>query len=281
MNTILVPTDFSQNSSDALYYISKVISTDNPTRFILVYSFEPEMSSLTTRVDAGKSEQVLDMLYKQADKEGEDFLKASKERIGATTHVFEYIATSMSLPRAINALIKKEKVMLAVMGTKGRTAAENILMGSTTASMIKKIKGAPLLVVPSQLHFEAPLKIGYATDFNDPIADEHLRVLDEISKNFNASIEIVTVKTENAIEQKFKNEKQFSEKMKDFKTHYHLIPKNDSIAKSLQGFIEDEKIDLFTMVFRKHNPIFNFLREPVVKKVGNTIKMPYLLMHVN
>ena len=62
MKKILIPTDFSENASDAFFYAAKVFGGEK-VEFIVVYSFENEASNLTSRVDIGKSEYVLDNFF--------------------------------------------------------------------------------------------------------------------------------------------------------------------------------------------------------------------------
>ena len=75
MKKILIPTDFSKNSSDALFYAEKLYGGKS-VEFVVVYSFESEVSSLTSRVDIGKSEQVVEnhiseaIQYRSLDREG-------------------------------------------------------------------------------------------------------------------------------------------------------------------------------------------------------------------
>ena len=69
MKKILIPTDFSNNAYAALFYVVKLFS-DEEVQFYLLHSFADSVSALTSRVDIGKSEKVLDNLYDNADEEG-------------------------------------------------------------------------------------------------------------------------------------------------------------------------------------------------------------------
>lgn len=280
MKKILIPTDFSKNSSDALFYAEKLYG-GKTVEFVVVYSFESEVSSLTSRVDIGKSEQVVEKLYTEAEEEGALFLKSLKEKLGETHSNFRFIATSLEIYRAVNKLIQKEAIELTVMGTKGRSAEENILMGSTTAKMIQKIKGCPLLVVPEMTTFEIPSKIGFATDFTAFFDLANEGSLKALTQQFNATWEVIHVgeaKTLNETQQDIK--KAFKDNLKEIPSSFHEIPLEESVSKSLAKFTEEQRLDLLCLLNRKHNAIIKLFREPIIKKVGNTTQVPYLLLPV-
>ncbi len=281
MKKILLPTDFSENASDAFFYAAKLYGSAE-VEFIVIYSFENEASNLTSRIDIGKSEKVLEKLYDDSNKEGTRFLEAIKQKLGETQSTFRFISTGMGIFRAVNKLIEEEGIELTVMGTKGRTADENILMGSTTSKMINKIKGSSLLIVPSIFKFEAPLSIGFATDFSSLVHLQEIASVRELLKNFNATLEVLYVGQEEKLsEQQLKIRSAFKNNLDQFKVHFYYLKTQESISKTLANHTLENRLDLLILANRKHNIINKIFREPVIKRVGNKMEIPYLLLPIN
>lgn len=281
MRKILIPTDFSENASDALYYAAKLFGGEK-VEFIVIFSFENEASSLTSRVDIGKSEYVLDKLYDDSIEEGNSFIDKMKHKLGKTQSTFRFISTGMGIFRAVNKLIREEDIALTVMGTKGRTADENILMGSTTSIMITKIKGCPLLIIPSISKFEAPLKVGFATDFSSFYPLQEIPPINELILNFNSTLEILYVGEENNLsEEQLKTRVAFQKDLENLNVHFHYIKTLNSISESLANYTLENRVDLLILVNRKHNIFKKLFREAVIKRVGNKMEIPYLLLPIN
>ena len=85
--------------------------------------------------------------------------------MGSTEYTFKIVATPQLLTSAINELIITEKVDFVLKGSKGKTTLEKICIGSNSFNVIKKIKGAVLLIIPGELEYKAPRKIAFATYF--------------------------------------------------------------------------------------------------------------------
>ncbi len=278
MKSILAPTDFSKNSENAILYASKLLASRNAT-IIIVYSFEDSMSGLTSRVDIGKSEQIADQLYAEADEEGERFINSLKQRLGSTEVNFKFIATGMQLFRAVNKIIQQEAIHLTIMGTKGRTADENILVGSTTQKMMHKIKGCPLLVISDHNAFQMPTKIGLATDFKELFVEDQKTAIFEIAEQSNASLHILHVGQETSLtEKQLTIKSKFETLFAALKPSFHYIPEAVQVSEILHQYVEKEQIDFLVLLYRNHNAIVSLFREPVVQKMAQSDTIPILLL---
>lgn len=280
MKKILVPTDFSNNAYAALFYTVKLFK-DETVQFYLLHSFAESVSALTSRVDIGKSEKVMDKLYDEADKDGKELIHRINLDAENKSHDFEFISTSMSLVRATNKLVIKYGVDLAVMGTKGRTAAEDVLLGSNTISVIKKLKNAPLLVVPREIDFIIPSNIAFATDYNEGFPTAGIAPILDLAKINQSTIHLVHVGEKSALNsQQQENLKRIENSLKNSDTKIHWILKEGSVASSIENFVEDKDMSLLVMVYHRYNAIARIFREAVVKKLGKNISVPYLVIPI-
>ena len=132
MKTILIPTDFSENAYNALRYAVQLFAAEE-CQFLLVHSFENQVSNLTSRVDIGKTEALVEELYANSDAQCEAVKDKIEGEFKNEQHQFQSISTSLRLSRAINKLIVKEQVDFVFMGSKGSTGASDVLLGSNTS----------------------------------------------------------------------------------------------------------------------------------------------------
>lgn len=280
MKRILVPTDFSNNAYAALLYVSRLYSKET-IEITILHSFEEEVSHLTSRIDVGRSERMLEELEKQSDKEGAELMERLKTQVNSPLHTYEMVSTSMPLVKAINSFIEDEIIDLVAIGSKGRTGADNILMGSTAILVTESIVGCPLLIVPYEVHFIMPVQIAFASDFNEFYPLTKLKPIIRLVRHFQSKIQIVHVGAkEDLSEEQRKNYEQFSLDLSEYDVDFHFIPKKGSISGTLHNFIDSESIDLFSLIFHKHAFLKKLFREPVVNRVGEHKNVPTLVIPV-
>jgi len=280
MKKILVPTDFSKNAYAALFYVTKLFS-DEALQITILHSFGDEVDKLTSRVDIGRSESVIEKLYRQSDEDGNQLVHQIKLDSSKVAHNFEVISTPATLSRTINKLVSTEGIDLVVMGSKGRTGAEDVLVGSTTVKITKSLEGCPLLIVPREVDFVIPTDIAFATDYNDFYQLSKLRPIVRLVRQYNSNLHLVHVGTEGELDAK---QQQILEKYRndltEYDTKFHFIPKKASISKTLHSFIDDSKMDLLALVYHKHAFLKKLFREPVVSRVGKHTHVPTLVIPI-
>lgn len=281
MKKILVPTDFSNNAYSALCYAVKLYS-DETLQITILHSFSDELDKLTTRVDIGKSESMRDKLYKQSDEEGAQLLKKLKEDAPKQNHEFDVISTPATLAKSINSLVVTDGYELVVMGSKGRTGAEEVYMGSTTARIVRTLEACPLLIVPEQVEFSWPTDIAFASDYNEFYSLSKLKPVTRLVRHYNSKINIVNVGSQTDLDKVQKeNFEKFETDLTEYDTKFHFVPKGDNISKTLYNFMDKNEIDLFVLIYHKHNFIKQLFREPVVSRVGKHTYIPTLVIPQN
>lgn len=280
MKKILVPSDFSKNAYAALFYVSKLFS-DTALQITILHSFGDEISTLTSRVDIGRSDDVVKDLYSQSEDEGEHLMHMIKLDMGELPHTFNIVSTPAQLSATINKMVVSEGYDLVVMGTKGRTGAENVLMGSTTLNVTKNLEGCPLLIVPREVGFFMPLNIAFATDYKDFYQLSKLTPIVGLVRHYNSKINLVHVGAESELDAKQRtNLEQYKNDLSEYTTEFHFVPKKSNISKTLHDFVNIEKIDMLALVYHKHTFIKQLFREPVVSRVGKHAHTPTFVMPI-
>lgn len=164
MKQILLSTSFSEDAYCALFYASKLFE-GKPFRFIILNSFEYPVYLLSSFTYKGEMEEGIRKLFKTSKAEYLMVEHKLFSDMGSAEYTFNIVATPQLLISAINELIITEKVDFVLKGSKGKTTLEKICIGSNSFNVIKKIKGAALLIIPVELEYKVLRKIAFATYF--------------------------------------------------------------------------------------------------------------------
>lgn len=270
---ILLPTDFSDNAWNATIYALKLFSQEECT-FYLLHSKNEKVSAM-----ANMSKKYNDVLRANNLQE----LTKLKETVEATNsnpnHSFEVILSAGGLGESIEAYVKKYDINLIVMGTKGASGAKGFLFGSNTVGIIGRIKKCPILAIPEKSEFEAPKQIAFPTDYNRFYSPSEMGPIKRVAELFNSKINVVHINTEEGLNEiQSYNVKAIKEYLQDFDHDFHWMPHYAKKATEINDFVEEHNIDMLAMVSYQHSFYESLTREPVIKKIGSQLKVPFLII---
>lgn len=140
MNTIVVPTDFSNNALMAVdFAVDKLMNDETTLALVNVYNIPHGGTSGLF--------YLLDELQKQAKQDMEDFSLKLKERFPNRVLKLETYVAQGDFAEQCRIMAAELKADCLVMGTKGASAVKEVLIGSSTVSMMKSLD-VPLYVIP-------------------------------------------------------------------------------------------------------------------------------------
>lgn len=278
MKTILIPTDFSKNAYCALFYAAKLFD-EEPSRFIIFNSFEAQASKLTSALYIGKSEELINELLKASEAECLAVQHKLVNDLETTKHTFKIICTSLLLTNAINEVITSENVDFVVMGSKGKTGTERIFIGSNSFKAIQTIKKVPLLIIPDELDYKEPKKIGFASDFKRTYSKKQLIPLKEIPKLYNAKTTIIHVNEDEKLnDTQLANLHRLLEISKNEDFDLNWLPEEHSKAETIMEHVYEEQLDILAICYYEQSFIGSLFREQVVKEIAYQIRSPLLVL---
>lgn len=176
-------------------------------------------------------------------------------------------------------MIKEDNIDLVVVGSKGQTGAEGVLIGSTAVKVTEGIEGCPLLIVPNDVYFVIPRKIAFASDFNDFYPLSKVKAITRLVRHFNSEIYIVHVGSENELESHQKeNFENYENDLSEYEHYFRFLTKKGNVSNTIHIFGDEENIDLFSLVYHKHHFLKKLFREPVVNRVGRHTNVPTLVI---
>jgi nucleotide-binding universal stress UspA family protein len=159
MIKILLPTDFSKASLNAIEYALDFASGSNVT-LVFYHSFIPFDSVLAGAREKNREETI------KVEQELKNRIEKLKVKMNEN---FPDVAIETCIDkgaesREIISYSEKNKIDLIVMGTKGASGLKEVLIGSVTSAIIDKSE-CPVLAVPSDYKFKSIQKILMPTNY--------------------------------------------------------------------------------------------------------------------
>ncbi len=271
---ILLPTDFSENAWSAAEYAFNLFAEHEATFYFLNsigLAHGEARTYITTRyVDTMKSQA----------KEQLDVLKIQAETsLLNPKHDFKTLLSTDDLTMTLNNCIELYGIDLIVMGTKGATGLEKFFIGSNAVKTIQNVKGCPILTVPRNQEFKIPKHIAFPTDFKRYFDIKEIKPLLDFADLYEAHIYVMHIdEKEKLNEEQDYNMKTLQNYLKSHQYSFHWM--QDYVKKSeiINTFIKDLKIDVLAMVNYEHSMIENFVKEPIIKKIGYQPTVPFLVI---
>jgi len=279
MKNILLPTDFSENSWNAIRY-ALALFKDEKCTFHLLNVYTPAIASSrflaanfegATFEDGGRlhSERGLEALVKRIN-----------ESCSNAGHRFRTISSFSLLVDEIRETVENHGIDFMVTGTKGISDLKEVFMGGNTVRIIKSIKNCPVLAIPQHFEFITPSEIAFATDFNRFYSASELQPLIDIAKIFDAVIRIVHVQYEikSLTEIQQFNLNMLRKYLKPVEHYVHTVSELNSVSKTLEVFANELDIHLLAMLNYQHSYMERMTREPVVKRIAFHTQIPLLVI---
>ena len=273
MNTILLPTDFSDNAFNAIRY-ALAFYQGEPCRFILFHAYQEPHGS------TGMFFSIRKMMERNAQEDMLNFLKRVETLHPEKEHSIETQAVYGPVTESVLHVTQKENVDLIIIGTQGASGLREYLWGSNAADIIRKARN-PVMAIPQGARFEKPDRIALATDFGDVSDPKIFSPLVETILHFDAELMVVHVTKPGDEKKILQLEEQSAEmkgKFKLVKETYH-IPENDDLQEGIAQFIKEKDIQLIAMLTRNHNFFDRLFHKPSVEKWSFHTQIPLLAIH--
>lgn len=279
METIIHPTDFSENASKALEFAIDFSKRFNAELVVLhiggfptVMSSPSSFNSFSAMEEEKKSsiiEQLKNYTARYIDKDDSNFKIQFMAKLNSST------------TKGILETIDETEADLVVVGTKGRSKLKSIIVGSTTKALVTSAS-CPVLAIPENAVLSKIKQIVYASDFDQNDIAAIKRIV-PVSQVYHARISVLHLSKN---ELKVKEESAaFQQKLTDEVGYLHLrydIQASHNIAESLVSYLKVNQANLLVM-FEKENTGINslFYKSMVKQFVDHAVTIPFMSYNIN
>lgn len=276
MYSLLLPTDFSVNSMNAIKYALEFFKYQK-TEFYFMHAYLNEFYEHEDLVSREVFDDVLDHVKKQSQKQLEKLLAEVKKIAPNPRFTYHINSTYDTLVEAANQIVDSKNIDLIVMGTKGKSDERHIVFGSQTFQVLKYVK-CPVLAIPSNYTNAQPKRILFPTDYLIPYKRRELKLLCDLAASYRSIIDVLYVSKSDKLSLRQEDNQAFI-KETICKTKVDFYTKHSKkIADSIQNYIKDNAIDMLVMVNTQHSFLEDMLFPSNIDKVSIDLKIPLLAM---
>ncbi len=275
MKRILVPIDFSQKATYAAKVASQIALLTQSELYILHILDVPK--NIVDPVSYSEFEDVKGkMLY--IKKTQERFSKFKKSDFFKDVDV-KGILTYYDSYKGIIKEAKKYEIDLIVMGSKGTSGLDEILIGSNTEKVVRN-SDIPVLVVKNDIDVFNIKNVVFASDFNLRFQTTFQSIID-FTETFDATLHLLRVNTIQTFETSKKIEKTIEEFTKGYKIdHCKKVIYNDySIEEGVLNYADKVNADIIAINTHKRRGLAHLFGS-ISRDVSNHAKLPVITFKV-
>ena len=279
MKNILLPTDFSENSWNAIKYAIRFFENLECNFYLLHVNRLDNMAVNDSSIIL--STDVIDDLYTKPSKQKlRHILKRVSDLLPKHhNHNFYTLTDYGFFIESIRKNVDEKQIDFIVMGTKGASGLEKIILGTNTADIITKVK-CNTLAVPENSEFISPKEIAFPTDFSLSHNLQVLQPITEILKRFDSSLRIVHInKSKVDVNNDQKKNKELLEDYFIHQQHTSHYLTNKKVEDAIQCFVESRDINLICMVAKNLNYFQQILFHSKVEEISYHTDVPFLVLH--
>ena len=279
MKNILLPTDFSDNSWNAIIYALQLFKNET-CNFYLLNTYTPAIYQVEYTLVEPAQFGMFDAIKDNSQKNLNDFEMRIKKEFKNPKHHVESMSVFNTLIQEIKDVVENKDIDYVVMGTKGATGAKEILFGSNTVHVFKNVK-CPIIAVPNNFEFETPHEILFPTDYEIDYKNHQLKPIIDIISLYKTRVNILNVSYGyDLTEAQIVNKKTLEE---NFKTTAHLFHSvnNQDVSEAITNFQLKIRINLLIMINNKHSFFENLFFKSTINQIGFHLNIPFLVIPSN
>lgn len=266
MLQVLVPTDFSNNSYNALFYVAKLLK-DQKCTFHLIH------------VCALNQDSKMEEIKETSDAELEAMEHRLNLDIGTNgKHTILKKTLCSTMLKGVAAYAKEHSVDLVVIGNKGKEELTNILFGNNAMQLVREVDQSPILIVPHEIDFKPVDKIAFASSYVHPISDSAIDTLQFFSKTVDATIVPMSIEEGKEPPGKQRNQNAFFEGISKNRSKEVVLPVFQDKVKTILEFVDLWNISILSMVYYPHHFFLEFIGHGMVKELNTKLKVPFLIL---
>jgi len=276
MKKIILPTDFSNNAYNAIEYALKFFKDEECT-FYLLHTYTPAIYQPEYTLGNPGQIGLGDEYQAHALMQLEELQATLITQFNNTKHKFILHAAFNIFVDEVVKTIENEKADLVIMGTQGATGAKEILLGTRTVHLIRKAT-CPVIAIPSGFEYENPKEILFPTDYEVAYEKEQLQQLLNIAQKHISSIEVIHVSSGYDLNNiQLENKQKLNDLLANTAHLFHELP-SQGVIEAINNFQLKKRMNFLVMIRNKHTFFERLFIEPVIKKIGFHITIPFMVI---
>jgi nucleotide-binding universal stress UspA family protein len=279
MKTILVPYDFSKEANFAFEFATELAKrTKNKLELLHVIEL-PSPQSFSTIGEVGAFSNETSQIFMI------ELIEKRKKQMAALEEEFEDAGFKFETKMVFGnpfAGISKEivdaKADVVIMGSKGSSGMEEVLIGSNTEKVVRHAS-CPVITVKGPVSADSIQKVIFASDFNN-VPSEVIDRLKAAVNTIDAKLHLVKINTPSM----FESTRNSMEKMKTFVEDFEIeaaslqVYNSTSEEEGILEFADDVEADMIAMATHGRTGFLHLLSGSIAEDVVNAAQRPVWTM---
>lgn len=276
MKKILVPTDFTETSENALIYALEMAKIFK-AKLLLLHTFEvPIVDNQAMPLNYAVIYESIELSnFEQFKQLMPKYHKIAEDRhLGAIE--MQHILMEGDLLVSIKKVIEQENIDLVVMGTKGANTWLETFWGTNTGTVLAGVS-VPVLSVPQGAKFQKIQTIAFTTRFREKDIEALFKVL-VFAKKMQAKVKCLYVKTPDSdvTDTTIKRWESHFEEEPNLKIY--IIP-SEEVQQTIEDFMVGQDIDMLAMLTYKRNFFLKLFTNTTTQQLSYHLNTPILAFH--
>lgn len=273
---VLLPTDFSKNSGNAISYAMELFKNEK-CNFFFLHTYTPSFYRMDYMLGGPLFSAIPDSGVDISLAGLEKILEDVKKTYKNPKHSYNIISAFNTLTDEINEVTIEKQIDMVVMGTQGATGAKEIFLGTNTVYVLRKAI-APVLVIPENYSFQKIQRILLPSDYLSNYKENELSTAIKMVKMNKAKLIVLHVKEEYDLTESQKENKMVLYRRLDGLSTTLTELKGSLMPNAVLNFVQNNAIDLLMMMNRKHSFFERFFERQNVDQIGFHIQIPFLVI---
>ena len=277
MKNILLLTDFSKNAENAIRYALQLFEAEICKFYVL--HVEKVSSYTTSNLMTMSNSSVYDSVLKESKHKLAKFVSTLELDYKNDNHSFKMLVDYDVMTDAIKQTIDSENIDLLVMGTNGVTGAKEVVFGSNTINVIRKVN-SPTLVIPQDFKYRRVKDILLPLDLSDSLSGKAFIELMNFVKKQKSKLHILRIKPHHEESKEEANDEQhIAYFLKDMNYEYHNV--NDiPLHYVADCYTQTRSIDMTALLVQREHLFERFFMGSSTTQIGNSVRLPLLILHL-
>lgn len=277
MKNILLPTDFSENSLNAIDYALEFLKGTTCNFYILNVQKSSDFLSADL-VTAAPEASVYEAISSDNKTQLKELIKTCKLQFSKENYNYTPIFDFDTLVNAIKENIIAHKIDLIIMGTNGTTDAREILFGSNTIRVIRNIK-CPVFVIPEDFQFSKVENVLFSTFRCEDFNTAGIKILMEIINRLHPKVSVLELNNNPITADYKKDDTRVKEVFKGINYTFSNVNRIPA-AMAISTVTQLLHIDIHAMFLDEEESFLErFIFGSERTKMSYASKVPLLIMH--
>ncbi|MCF8272737.1 MAG: universal stress protein [Flavobacteriaceae bacterium] len=276
MKSILLPTDFSKNSENAINY-AMALFKDVTCEFYLLNIQKASSFITDDMMVMSASATIYQTIIDVSKKSIANLITKIETKYRNKKHTFHSVVDYDNFIDSINQLTISKHIDLIIMGTKGATGLEKVIFGSNTVHVMQRCI-APVLAIPDGCLFTGLDEIAFTTNHLTLHNIEELKPLKELLMLHHSKLNVLHFDDIEGVNNQKQENKIFLKKNFNDISYENIDSYSKDLYKTLEEYLHSNNIKLIAMMRQKHSFFERLFNRHPEETLAFSIDIPFLVM---